>query len=80
MFCVGQVTTGQLEFDMKRYLVHEDGGDVWELTVLGDQRTVEHYVPGGERKSFTIEEFEKTEDGARMLLSLNLAIAQADMS
>jgi len=63
---------------MRRYLIHHDENrGTWDLVVSSDgQWSVEH-SHGSQRHSFTIEEFQQTENGRRLVQNLTDAIGRA---
>jgi len=58
---------------MQRYLIDHDEGGTWDLVVQGEVRTVEH-VLNNKRRTFTIEEFQLSEDGHRLAQKLTDAL------
>jgi hypothetical protein len=61
---------------VQRYLIHHGDGGTWDLVVTAGRYTVEH-ATGTDRKTCTLEEFEKSDDGKRLAQALALAVSRA---
>jgi hypothetical protein len=61
---------------VKRYLIHHGAGGTWDLVVTAGRYTVEH-TAATDKKTYTLEEFEKSADGRRLAQDLALAVERA---